>query len=876
MSTRNLLRREAQHRSEHLRIATYEVELDLSGADDLAQPTFPTRTTVTFTSTTPETFLDFLGPVVRRVEVNGTDVEVEHDGNRVQLRGLLVGGDGVGGDNVVTVEGEGAYSRSGEGLHRYRDPVDDEVYLYTHFEPTDSRRVFAGFDQPDLKGRFTVVLTGRADWELLANQPVVSRDSAGTRADGVELVRQVHAPTPPLSTYVTCVAAGRYHRVDDVWRGGGRDGSSLEVPLAALCRRSLVGSFDGERILDTTRRGLDFFHEHYDFPYPWGKYDSVFVPEYNLGAMENPGLVTFRDAGYVFQSAATRSQHETRSNTILHEMAHMWFGDLVTPRWWDDLWLKESFADYMGTEANARATEFTDAWTPFCARRKAWAYLQDQLPTTHPVVADIPDVEAAKQNFDGITYAKGASVLKQLVAYVGKEAFFAGARSYFRDHAYSSAGLVDLLAALEAASGRDLGGWSRLWLRTAGIGTLTPQVVERDGVVERLVLRQEAVDAMTGESVTRPHRLVVGLYALQGDSLQRTSRIELDLVTDEHEVTEAVGLPVPDLVVVNDDDLTYAKVRLDDRSLATVRGHLSSISSSLTRAVLWSALWNSCRDGELPAEDYVRLVLDHGPREEDVALLATVTANAQTAVEAYAPPASRPSTREAFLDGVVRELEAAEPGSGAQLVWARVLASGSATSPRHADHVRSLLEGHVEIEGLALDPELRWAFLQSLAAQDRVAPSQLDAEMQQDRTSLAPVRHRAALASYPRAEIKREAFRTVVEDTGLTNDLVTAWTTGYAQPGHASLTADLVPAYFAALEGIWDSRSQELASRAVLGLFPRGVDLDPGQEPEAHPVPVAAQAWLDEHPSAPGGLRRLVIEQRDHVLRALRAQTCRG
>ncbi|MCH8611749.1 aminopeptidase N [Arsenicicoccus dermatophilus] len=862
MSTRNLLRSEAQLRSAQLEIATYEVELDLSDAADLTRATFPTRTTVTFTSTATDTFLDFLGETVHEVEVNGEQVPVEHDGNRVQLHGLRTDG-----DNVVTVRGEGIYSRSGEGLHRYQDPVDEQVYLYTHYEPTDSRRVFAGFDQPDLKGRFTFVITGPADWQLRSNQPVVSSEDAGTNAAGQAVVRQVHAETPPLSTYITCVAAGPYHLQRGSWSGQG-----VEIPLGVLCRQSLVSAFDGDTILETTRNGLDYFHRTFEFPYPWGKYDQIFVPEYNLGAMENPGLVTFNDAAYVYQSAATRSQYELRSNTILHEMAHMWFGDLVTPRWWDDLWLKESFADYVGTEANARATEFTDAWTPFCARRKAWAYLQDQLPTTHPIVADIPDVEAAKQNFDGITYAKGASVLKQLVAYVGQDEFFAGARAYFTDHAFSSTGLVDLLTALESSSGRDLGEWSRLWLQTAGISTLTPELVERDGRVERLVVHQSGTDAMTGEPIVRPHRLVVGLYALQGGSLERTERLEVDLADASLTVEAATGLATPDLVVVNDDDLTYAKVRLDERSLATVREHLSAISSSLTRAVLWSALWNACRDGELPAADYVDIVLRHAPQEEDVALLANVTANASTAVEAYAPVALRADLRSRYLDGTWRQLQAARPGSGNQLVWARVLASTSAATDARSGELTRLLDGSLQVDGLTLDPELRWAFLQALAAQDAVDQATLDTELERDHTSLAPVRHRAASASFPRAELKREAFRTVVDDTSLTNDMVSAWTTGYAQPGQGPLTADLVPDYFGALEQVWSSRSQELASRMVLGMFPRDADLAEGQTPEEHPVPVAAQAWLDEHPSAPGGLRRLVVEQRDHVLRALRAQ----
>ncbi|PFG38076.1 aminopeptidase G [Georgenia soli] len=863
-TTANLTRAEAAERSDRLTVHDYHVELDLSRARDLGSPTFGSTTTVRFAATAPTTFLDFLGHV-RSVVVNGREVDPAacYDGARITLEGLEA-------ENEVTVVADALYSRSGEGMHRFVDPADGETYLYTQYEPADSRRVMAVFEQPDLKARFAFAVVAPSGWQVLSNQPAFA---AAGRADGT--VRTEFATTPPLSSFLTAVVAGPYHRVDGHWSGRLPDGGTLDVPLGVLCRASLAEHLDAEAILTVTRQGLDFFHEHFGTPYPWGKYDQVFVPEYNLGAMENPGCVTFTEA-YVFRSAATRAQYQARANTILHEMAHMWFGDLVTPRWWDDLWLKESFADYMGAHASVAATEFTDAWVSFANRRKAWAYTQDQLPTTHPIVADIPDLEAAKQNFDGITYAKGASVLKQLVAYVGTDAFFAGARAYFAEHAYGSTSLTDLLTALEGASGRDLGEWSRLWLQTAGTPTLRAEV-EADGErVRSLVVRQRGGDPRTGQEVLRPHRLAVGLYDLVEDdggaALVRSHRFEVELTGESVAVAEAAGLPRPALVLVNDDDLTYGKVRLDPDSLSTVREHLGALREPLARSLVWSALWNATRDAVLPAADYLDLVLRHGPAETDSAVLAGLTLNAGTAVERYAPPARRDELRLLLGKGSLAHLHEAAPGSDAQLVWARSLARSAATTPAAAPRLRGLLSGSETVVGLPMDPELRWSLWQALAALGAATLDELDEELAHDRTADGTTQHLAAVSSFPDADVKAASWETLLTPGALSNDHVDATLTGFTQPWHRELTAPFTDRYFDALRGIWARHSIEIASRLVRRLYPAYQDVVPGRAPQDDPVVQRSTRWLEENADAPAALRRLVLEARDELLRSLRAQ----
>ncbi|KZF15884.1 aminopeptidase N, partial [Rhodococcus sp. EPR-134] len=690
MSTANLNRSEVAERSRAISVAGYRVELDLRSAVDSAVKTFSTVTTIDLTSSVESTWLDFIGAAVDSVDVDGASIPVEYDGSRIGLRGL-------GGSNVVRVAAHGHYSRSGEGLHRFVDDADDQTYLYTQYEPADARRVFACFEQPDLKAPFTFEVTAPDGWEVLSNQPATQTLSV----DGAQ--RVTFAPTLPISTYITAIAAGPYHRVASSWSRG-----ELTVELGALCRASLAPHLDADNVFDITRQGLDFYAEYFDYPYPFGKYDQIFVPEYNLGAMENPGLVTFTEA-YVFRGTATDEQHQRRANTILHEMAHMWFGDLVTMVWWDDLWLKESFADFMGSLVSAEATRFTDAWVAFAIKRKAWAYLQDQLPTTHPIVADIVDLEAAKLNFDGITYAKGASVLKQLVAFVGRDAFFEAARRYFKAHAYGNTTLVDLLDVLTETSGRDVREWARIWLQTTGVSTLSldgTDVVQTD---------------------PRPHRLAVGIYDYnESGDLVRTERVELDIT----ESRTSVDLPPGALTLLNDEDLTYAKVRLDAESLSTVEASLDRVSDPLARGVIWSSLWNSVRDAQLSVFRYLDMVERFAPAETDLAILSSILTDAQYAVLHYVPKSLRPNVSAGWLETTWKAVFEAEPESGRQLAWARALSAAAAVNDARADEVRSILDGTCPGPvGLALDPDLRWALWIALSATGHASVSDFDGEL---------------------------------------------------------------------------------------------------------------------------------------------------
>ncbi|KNX39502.1 aminopeptidase N [Luteipulveratus halotolerans] len=853
----NLTHAECQQRAAVVDVETYLVELDLRTAPDAGARTFRSRSTITFTATGESTWVDLIADRVTTATLNGEPLDTtSYDGARLPVTHLA-------GHNVLVVEADCVYSRSGEGLHRFTDPVDDRTYLYTHFEPTDARRLYGNFEQPDLKGRFTFVVTAPADWEIISGQPEVSRTTEG------ELATVTFAETPPLSTYITAVAAGPYHRADDTWSTTRADGSTQQIALGALCRRSMAEHFHADEIFTVTKQGLDFFDREFAYPYPWGKYDQIYVPEYNLGAMENPGLVTFTET-YIHRGRATVGQRERRSNTTMHEMAHMWFGDLVTMRWWDGLWLKESFADLMGYDVNATATEFSDAWTKFASSRKVWAYRQDQLPTTHPVVATIDDLEAARQNFDGITYAKGASVLKQLMAYVGRDEFFAGSRSYFARHAFGNTELDDLLVCLQEASGRDLKEWSHVWLETAGISELTPHVeVDEQGVITRLTITQSSTDPSTGEAVSRPHRLVVGLYAERDGRLERVRSVELDVTGDETEVADAVGTPA-DLVLVNDDDLTYAKVRLDERSLQTVSRLLTTVEAPLSRALLWSSLWSSVRDALLPAATYLQVVGDQVGSEGNASLQDIVLGQAQSAVVNYLPKAERPAASAALGEALVASLQAAEADSDSQAVLARNLAQIAGIGGAGLDTVRGLLDGTAVPAGLDVDADLRWACWQGLAAQDAATLDELDAALAADDTMTGRTAYLLARASRPGADAKAEVWERATTDESLTNDHLRSLVEGFGHPSGTRAPA-YSDRYFDSLVGWWSARSMVMAEVLAEGLYPGGA-LEPGQDPEQHPVVRQAQAWLDDHAQAPAALRRIVIEALDDHRRALRAQ----
>ena len=862
-SPTNLSRQEARWRSDVVHVTALDVHVDVTGAVDAGTTGFPVSSTLHLVARQDVEGLwaDFLGESVDRVVLDGAAVPVAWDGARVGLPALAAG------EHEVVIQAVGRYSNSGQGLHRLTDPVDGATYLYTHFEPSDARRAWPCLDQPDLRARLRLTVTHPAGWTVLGNGTV-----ATTRQVGAAVVSGLSA-TEPLPTYLTALAAGPWHRVTGTWVPAA---PTAPVPLSWSCRSSLAAHLDADELLDLTGRGLSLYERTYTYPYPWGSYDCVLVPEYNIGAMENPGCVTFSEDAYLFRGPATRAQHAGRANTLLHEMCHMWFGDLVTPRWWEDTWLKESFADYTGTWAEEQLG-YAEAWVAFASSRKLWAYQEDTRPdTTHPVVATVHDVEAARQAFDGITYAKGASVLKQLVAYVGQERFLAAANTWFAEHAFGNGELSEFLETLTHASGRDMGAWAHAWLRTSGPSYLSSTTQVHDARVARLTVRQEGVDLSTGRDVLRPHTLVVGLYSLDpSGALVRTHRLPVTLTGREAEVAGAVGLDVPDLVLVNDEDLTYAVVRPDARSLATARAHLADLADPLARSLLWSMLHNLVRDGLLEAEAFVDTVLRQADDTTEAATLATLLSQALQAATRYAGGGSAALVARLVGDdqggaparGGWGLLRASAPGSDAQLVRARAWLSAAGQAglagegTAVAGRVRRLLDG--ALSGLELTADLRWRALTALARLDAVTDEELSAQLEADPGALGVTRHLQASSSRPRREAKEAVLARLLEDRTLGNDHVDALVAAFGVDAHRGLTAPLTTRYLAALEGIWSTRSQEIATRLVTGLFPAAGDADDLQ---------AVRRWLADHEQAPPALRRLVLKSYDDLDRAVRVR----
>ncbi|MGI5369948.1 aminopeptidase N [Streptomyces iakyrus] len=847
----NLTREEAQQRAQLLAVESYGIELDLSGAQEGG--TYRSVTTVRFDVTAEngaESFIDLVAPAVHEVTLNGDSLdpaEVFAD-SRIALPGLLQG------RNILRVVADCAYTNTGEGLHRFVDPVDNQAYLYTQFEVPDARRVFASFEQPDLKATFQFTVKAPEGWTVISNSPTPEPQDNVWEFE----------PTPRISTYITALIVGPYHSVHSVYE---KDGQS--VPLGIYCRPSLAEYLDSDAIFEVTRQGFEWFQEKFDYAYPFTKYDQLFVPEFNAGAMENAGAVTIRDQ-YVFRSKVTDAAYETRAETILHELAHMWFGDLVTMEWWNDLWLNESFATYTSIACQAAHPEsrWPHSWTTFANSMKTWAYRQDQLPSTHPIMAEINDLDDVLVNFDGITYAKGASVLKQLVAYVGEDEFFRGVQAYFKAHAYGNTRLSDLLGALETTSGRDLKAWSKAWLETAGINVLRPEIeTDGNGVVTSFAIRQEAPAlpaGAKGEPTLRPHRIAVGLYELDDASgkLVREERIELDVDGELTAVPQLVGRRRPAVILLNDDDLSYAKVRLDEQSLAFVTEHLGDFESSLPRALCWASAWDMTRDAQLAARDYLSLVLSGIGKESDIGVVQSLQRQVKLAIDLYADPAAREALLARWTDATLAHLRAAAPGSDHQLAWARAFAA-TARTPEQLDVLDALLDGSQTVEGLVVDTELRWAFVQRLAAVGRFDEAEIAGEYERDRTA-AGERHAAtARAARPTEEAKAEAWASVVDSDKLPNAVQEAVIGGFVQTDQREVLAPYADRYFEVVKDIWESRSHEMAQQIAVGLYPT---VQVSQE-----TLDKTDAWLaSAEPNA--ALRRLVSESRAGVERALRAQ----
>ena len=842
----NITRAEAVSRFEVVANPKYTVALTIDGKGE----TYSCVASINFDAKNgAETWLDLISPLVDSIWLNGAELKVSEvfDGTRIKLANLKE-------KNSVQVKANCSYMNTGEGLHRHIDPVDNEVYIYTQFEVADSRRVFPVFEQPDIKGTLALTVTAPSKWTLISNSPTPASVKVNE-----EMSTWSFAVTPTMSSYLYALCAGPYFKKTDVYKG--KFGS---YPLAVFVRPSLAEFLDHEEIFEITKQGFAWFEEKFQVGYPFPKYDQIFVPEFNAGAMENVGCVTFRDE-YIFRSRTTKTAYESRANTILHEMAHMWFGDLVTMKWWNDLWLNESFAEWAAHWASTGATKYNEAWTLFHVQRKAWAYRQDQLPSTHPIAANMPDLDSVYENFDGITYAKGASALRQLVAWVGEENFLKGLKAYFDKHAWKNTELTDLLSELSISSGRDLESWTKLWLQSSGATLLRPQIqTDANNVITNATIQQEPPSSPPGlPPVLRPHRLVVGTYEKQGTKLIRTNRFEIDVEGKETKVTELVGLKRPALILVNDDDLTYAKIRLDDVSLNTATKEIASIESSLSRALIWGAVWDMVRDGEVGTGKYLDLVLAGLAAETDIGLVQQVLMQCRSAIDVYADRKNRIPYNTKFADGLQSLLAKSENGSDRQLALVRSF-SAVATTDLQINRVAEILDGKEKIQGLNIDTDLRWTLLRRLVVMGKRDLAAIEEELTRDDTAMGREHAAGAKAAIPTLEAKQIAWTLVTTNESLPNSEIHSALGGLSYIDHAEIMKNFIDKYFDSVATLWNSRTHEIGQSLVTGLFP--------SSNITKEVIEKSDKFLAENKDLAVGARRIIIEQRDALARALRAQ----
>ncbi|MEY4743450.1 MAG: hypothetical protein RIR34_789 [Actinomycetota bacterium] len=845
MPGENLTRIEAQERAALVAVDSYRVELDLSSDDPNV---YWSGTEVRFTSAKPgaTTFIDAITDRVTRICLNGEELDPAKlsDGVRITLPNLKA-------ENHLIVESYAKYMNTGEGLHRFVDPADGNVYLYTQFEVPDSRRMFAVFEQPDLKATFEFVVTAPKAWKVVSNQPTPEPQNVG---DGK--FKWFFSPTPRISSYITALIAGPYHEV----RSSLTNTAGREIPLGVFCRQSMAQYLEADYMFEKTREGFDFFEKQFGVEYPFEKYDQLYVPEFNAGAMENAGAVTFTER-YIFRSQPTVALRERRVVTILHELAHMWFGDLVTMKWWNDLWLNESFADYVSHLATAEATEWKTVWATFCAQGKSWAYRQDQLPSTHPIVAPINDLLDVQINFDGITYAKGASALKQLVAFVGQENFMKGVGSYFRKHAYGNAELTDLLVELEEACGRDLKAWSEAWLETAGVNSLTPALtVDADGKILGFAISQ---GASVEQPTIRPHRLRVGFYNLQGNSVVRSHQVEVEVNQAVNQVPELIGLQRPDLILLNDDDLTYAKVRLDAASHKFAIEHLSKISDPLARAQVWLSVWHSGRDGVVAPTEFIDLMLNHIASEDQSMLVATLFGYLNIFGYTYSHPKNRVAVLTRIADRLWELAQQAEAGSDMQLQLVQHFSRFARTDEQVAN-LRGVYEGKIKLKGLDLGSDLKWELLTGLSAAGNSSEKEIAKALKADNTANGLAAAAAARAAAADADSKDLSWRTMVHSNEFSNAQTAAASLAFGRAVQPRFLETYVERYFNDAKTIWENKTFKIAEYLLERLYPANL--------ASKELANITRKWLERNQKADRAMRRMIIENLANVERALVAQ----
>ena len=742
----------------------------------------------------------------------------------------------------------------------YRSTYVDEngqqqVVATTQMQSTDCRRAFPCFDEPDFKAVFSTTLISSPDHLAISNGPEISR-SVLSRESG-DKVAVKFADTMPMSTYLVAFVVGKLEATAPV------DVDGVPLRIVHTPGKGHLTDFG----MDVGVKSLRWFVNYYGIPYPDAKIDMVALPDFAAGAMENVGCITYRESLLLVDPAtSTQADQQNVADVVSHELAHMWFGDLVTMKWWDDLWLNESFAEWAAHHASVEATQYTEAWVNFVNQRKSWGYRQDQLPTTHPIVADMFDLDAVEVNFDGITYAKGASALRQLVAWVGEDAFFTGIRAYFKKHAWGNTELQDLLVELEQACGRSLTDWTQRWLQTAGVNTLRPEIVVQDGKYKSVTILQEPPVAPDGvDQLLRPHHIGIGLYSRVGTQIKRDNRIEIDVDGARTDVPELVGQPVADLMLLNDGDYTFVKIRLDENSAKTSATGLRDIEDGVARALIWGASWDMTRDAEMSASDYLSMVINTDLGEIEIGVAQQLLLQARSAIEQFANPANRAANRDALLASLLKALAKADAGGDHQLAFVKNIA-GLARTPQHVEILAGWLDGSKVPAGLEVDTDLRWSLVARLVALGGLPATAIEDELVRDNTAGGQRQAASAKAGIPTAAAKLEAWKAVVENDGLANALLEATVGGFSQPDQRELLVPFVDKYFDSLADIWETRTNEISQTLTLGLFPSLLG-----SPE---IMAKADAFIAS--STDVGAIRLVRELRDNVDRSLRCQARDG
>ena len=809
--------------------------------------------------------IDFEEGVVKSISLNNAQVpepETHYDGHHIIFNTSEL----TTGSNRVEIAFEHKYSHTGEGLHQYKDPEDENIYLYSDFEPYYAHRMFPCFDQPDLKASFELTVDAPKEWQIISN----TAEHDVTKLEGRK--SWAFPPSPLISTYIFALHAGPYK----MWKADA-DG----IPLRLFARQTVAKWVDYQEWFRVTRAGIKFYNEQFGYPLPYAKYDQVLVPEYNMGAMENAAAVIYSER-YIHRGKVTKEMARNRADTILHEMAHMWFGDLVTMRWWNGLWLNESFATFMSFWA-LQGTGDKDAWQDFFANIKEWAYWQDQLITTHPIESHIADTDHAASNFDGITYGKGASAIKQLFYYLGKDDFREGLQRYFEKYALRNASINNFMQMLAEASSKNLTEWQHVWLQRAGVNSLEAVwSCDEDGEIAKMTLKQGSEDG----APLRPHRTRVALYSqAKGGSKYKASKI-LDVTYSQAEtsVDEAVGKPCPAFVFPNYEDYDFAKVTLDPKSLEAVETHLSQVEDPLTRQMLWYVLWDMTTDGRIAANQFADIVIRHAGKEKEPLIVKNLsdsltrnyfvrhTNPSEETLLRFLAPTQRQEYQGKIEDFLNRQAVTAAPGSDLQLIWFQTYLRAAAT-PKATNFISGLLKGKRHLSGLKIDQERRWDLISALARLgESESPTLISDELKKDPSDMGVNASITAEASMPDLAVKKKWMQKMTrEETPLdkSNDkpLPLSKLKQAMQSFHLlnqeELGKNFVEAYFDAIPRLVDKEESEFVATFAQQMYPALCTQE---------IVERTTKFLDSHSKLPPAVEKSLKVHRQEEERCVRAR----